>query len=890
MSHQDDANLKVIISRIQQRRGLKQDLPHPLRPGEIGFATDSKQVYIGADTADNISKTYNKTVYLENTLGAQATTLNIANTQIVKFEVPHIRFGKNSSFDGVSKSASWVANLSSTYNLSDNSNVARTVFDTTVANSANSVVNQNQTANAFDADDVTVLIDGKKQVGDSSGTGATVNASYDYNFISGNATGDSHTVYFRTAPTNSQEVAITYYGNSHVNHAIANSVISNGASVTGFHTQMSIPAYRYINPELVLVNPDSGTGFIGLETKHIDVVQEGSGIANVASVTLGNIVVVKDPLDPALYSPDPANASLQIYSGISNVSSTKSGTVHGGELSTFDMGADSLTFTKYANASGGYNGYVWLEGQTGTSSAGNTTVESQHYFHQKLLPIQANSVGTTFTVETPANTFQTARAVTTTQTGAGAKTITGNNEGVSVGDKITFVGSNSTEFTNAPYTVSAVNGAASFTVSETLASPISSGLDYINHGDDVGNVQVFSLSHGMPATSNVVFDVAVGGASANTEVETVHGRTGQDEYVSTTTNTFFVSAASVASNVTGNVSPFITNLSEADGLSIKPGYLVDLSGTSTLNGAIALLNGKQQWIRLSLIPDVNDQVYSYSTDQTQYRLFDDPQNDANTWSALGLSEGHFTRKDHTIKSKLEKWFKNHDGLGGTGILGDERVNIVSNVFINQPYSTESFDSWLVDIDTTNGEIDFNSNDEAGHFAEIINKLYFNTSNADKRGLTTVKTNIELLTTAAQESGQSVSTFTQPQQLTIGTGNVSLTNLGTDATIYDTLFVDYSLVGTTLDPSNANVSRYYNRVGTLMYSGNPSADVQANGVANGVVTINDISTENKDANISGNLSFSASMANGTIAIGCNNALSPTTSNVVMKYVVRRWKSQ
>ena len=980
MSHQDDANLKVIISRIQQRRGLKQDLPHPLRPGEIGFATDSKQVYIGADTADNISKTYNKTVYLESTLGAQATTLNIANTQIVKFEVPHIRFGKNSSFDGVSKSASWVANLSSTYNLSDNSNVARTVFDTTVANSANSVVKQNQTAQAFDADDVTVLIDGKKQVGDSSGTGATVNASYDYNFVSGSASGDSHTVYFRTAPTNSQEVAITYYGNSHVNHAIANSVISNGASVTGFHTQMSIPAYRYINPELVLVNGDTGTGFIGLETKHIDVVQEGSGIASVGSVTLGNIVAVKDPLDPALYSPDPADASKQIYSGISNVSATKSGTVHAGEIltfgvyssaeitrtagtytginptsetltgsnlevtivvdsagaglatvttndrfyrpgdvltvadsllggggapeltfqvasvntreiSTFDMGADSINFTQYESASGGYNGYVWLEGQTPSASAGDTTAETSHYFHQKLLPIQANSIGTTFTVETPANTFQTARAVTTTQTGSGAKTITGNNEGVSVGDKITFVGSNATEFASSnPHNVTAVNGAVSFTIEPvTLAGAISSGLDYINHGANAdanvqSNVQIFSLNHGIPVTSNVVFDTAVGGASANAEVETVGDKD------STTTNTYFVSAASVASNITGNVSPFITNLSDADGLSIKPGYLVDLSGTSTLNGAIATLNGKQQWIRLSLIPDVNDQVYSYSTDQTQYRLFDDPQNDANTWSALGLSEGHFTRKDHTIKSKLEKWFKNHDGLGGTGILGDERVNIVSNVFINQPYSTESFDSWLVDIDTTNGEIDFNSNDEAGHFAEIINKLYFNTSNADKRGLTTVKTNIELLTTAAQESGQSVSTFTQPQQLTIGTGNVSLTNLGTDATIYDTLFVDYSLVGTTLDPSNANVSRYYNRVGTLMYSGNPSADVQASGVANGVVTINDISTENKDANISGNLSFSASMANGTIAIGCNNALSPTTSNVVMKYVVRRWKSQ
>ena len=185
MSHQDDANLKVIISRIQQRRGLKQDLPHPLRPGEIGFATDSRQVYIGADTDDTVSKTYNKTVYLENTLGAQATSLNIANAQIIKFEVPHIRFVKGSStFDGVSKTQSWFANTSTSYNLSDNSNVARTTFDVTVANSGNAVVNQNQTAKAFDADDVTVLIDGKKQVGDSSGTGATVNASFDYNFVS----------------------------------------------------------------------------------------------------------------------------------------------------------------------------------------------------------------------------------------------------------------------------------------------------------------------------------------------------------------------------------------------------------------------------------------------------------------------------------------------------------------------------------------------------------------------------------------------------------------------------------------------------------------------------------------------------------------------------------
>ena len=66
-----------------------------------------------------------------------------------------------------------------------------------------------------------------------------VNASYDYNFVTGNATADSHTIYFRTAPTNAQQVAVTYYGNSRRIKAIANSVIANGATVTG-SIQMSI--------------------------------------------------------------------------------------------------------------------------------------------------------------------------------------------------------------------------------------------------------------------------------------------------------------------------------------------------------------------------------------------------------------------------------------------------------------------------------------------------------------------------------------------------------------------------------------------------------------------------------------------------------------------------
>ena len=87
-------NNKVIISRIQNRRGLKQDLPQPLRPGELGFATDTRQVFIGADPNDAISGGYNKQSIFETTVGAKDFTSSIANNNIVAFTVPFKKYGK----------------------------------------------------------------------------------------------------------------------------------------------------------------------------------------------------------------------------------------------------------------------------------------------------------------------------------------------------------------------------------------------------------------------------------------------------------------------------------------------------------------------------------------------------------------------------------------------------------------------------------------------------------------------------------------------------------------------------------------------------------------------------------------------------------------------------
>lgn len=45
---------RIVIARIQNRRGRRENLPQPLRPGEIAVTSDTKQVWIGGDPVDMI--------------------------------------------------------------------------------------------------------------------------------------------------------------------------------------------------------------------------------------------------------------------------------------------------------------------------------------------------------------------------------------------------------------------------------------------------------------------------------------------------------------------------------------------------------------------------------------------------------------------------------------------------------------------------------------------------------------------------------------------------------------------------------------------------------------------------------------------------------------------
>jgi hypothetical protein len=101
-----DDNNRIIISRIQQRRGQKQDLPQPLRPAEFGFTTDTRQVFIGADPEDQTAS-YNKNLsQFEGTLNAQTLTQAIANNQVIAFTVPFIKYSKG-KFNGTSILRQW---------------------------------------------------------------------------------------------------------------------------------------------------------------------------------------------------------------------------------------------------------------------------------------------------------------------------------------------------------------------------------------------------------------------------------------------------------------------------------------------------------------------------------------------------------------------------------------------------------------------------------------------------------------------------------------------------------------------------------------------------------------------------------------------------------------
>ena len=835
------SNNAVIISRIQNRRGLKQDLPKPLRSGEIGFATDTRQIYIGGDTDLLVNSGLNKIAQFEKTPSAINYTTNIANLQIIKFEIPSKFYDKgNVTWNGINKVTSWLG--------SDVFKSSATVFKNL------------DTDAQFNSNDINVTRDGVILEGDDvTSSVSSVAADKEYAFLQGGTgASDSQNLGFRSAPLVTEEIGLTYYGNSTLITALSKTspdtdVGNYVTGVTSFYedstlwtnlTGGKIPSYRQLNNKNVRVTQSTGIGYIGLEfAKHVTPstdVKYTPGTISYSSPTLGNLFLSRN----------------------SDLEATKSYTISGSNVTITCNPA-----TKSYNVSTSVN-HVYTSGGTG-------------WIDGKVLSVVSVNGTTDFVAQIPTNTAAYTRSVTSKDSG-NANTISmtvQDSDLISVGDGVTFLNNNSSNAKIDNGVVTAVTPATkSVTVNGlTSGASIGAGNMFVTHGDNnSSNVIVYSVNHGFDKTENV--NVAGNGSFSSSMAITSNCEASANAFSVTT------SSAVTSGNNGITITPVLVNGTT----SVTPVIVTDVSNITITNGTgvgtvVARVNALNKWPKLNKVPNADNQLYlthaeSFQKQPEWYDGFRIHSDSAYTQDKLGLTAGNYSKSDSTIKSKLETWMSE--------ALAEPKFNYCTKVYVGQgntgifANSITNFSSYSLTIDEDLKEATFGSREEARDFAEICNNVYFTSQQSGltgyNKGLLNLKTNIELLTRDALEAGEASTAFASPESIGIptSTGNNVLTNLDPDA--YNTFFIEYSMKDTS-SASNEN----YARVGTVMFGADKDQQV---------AFVNDQYSDSHGSATSGNVDLYVHYTTGTdkFDLRANNSLSPATS-VTMNYIVRKWKA-
>ena len=885
------SNNNVVISRIQNRRGLKQDLPQPLREGELGLALDSSQVYIGGDinaSTSNVSS-------FESTTSAISLTQDIANTRIIHFTIPHKRLLAG-HFDGVSTTAQWTTdsntftgsgltvfegNITTTVTGSVSANISGAnvvalsssnafievgdvvtgneitgTVTVTAIDGANITLSSNQTlttANTltftpnniksistnenFKATDVVVIKNDTVLSGDNSNYNPAT--SKDYSFSTTTLASNTHVLNLRVAPSTSDKLYLSYYSNSSILKALNNSgVIYPGTTTNSFYNEYSVPTYRQLNTDLVRVSPTTGTGHIGLEYKHIAVFEDSTAISSPASLSLGNFLIS----DNSLLSASAVNVSA---SG-----------------STVTISAGSSNTPAYGNSGSTYD-FVYL-----------TDADNPVWLNNKALPV-SNVQASTMEVSLPSgNSLATIRSVTSGASGAGnAVTITGNVEGLVQGDYVYFTGSNASVFSSQPYEVTGVNGTTSFTVVQSGVSTIAGDLNYINYGTDNsgGNVQIVSSVHGLPANSTIT----VAGSSNTTLIANGSKTVG----TRITNNTFFIPAtAALTASVTGTFDP---TMGSATTLKHTPVNSINLANSTTLDAVISTVQGISEFPSIAYIPNTTNQIYvttkasfdslgSSTSGGLEFTLHEDT---SGTMAALSLPTGSKTRNTNTIKAKLESWM--------SGLVVSKTVPLFTSAQSNTKFSDSAPNLGTYNLAITNEDankfITFTTRDQASDFNHIVNQIYFKTASPDIKGLVNLSTNIELKTSLSSGAGTKVTTFDDVESVSIPASASAHTVATLSTSSYDSYVIDYTV---TFDgTSDGN----YRRVGQLHASSFYNSTT-----GNATVVFRDDATDVADT-VSGTVSFSAIVDPATNTSILVNAASTVNKITSMKFVTRRWNS-
>lgn len=919
---------KTIISRMQQRRGLKQDLPQPLRPGEFGFTVDSQQLYIGADPEQ--APAYNKTSVYENTTGAVETANAIMSNQMVYFTFPFKKYAKGEP-SGASNSFNWLPTGIRLTGVDTDP-----VFSNTVT-SANNVKNI-MTNSTFTATDLFVKRNSVLQQGNNFATYSTL-ASEDYIFDQANSDGTtSHNLVFRSTPQPNEEITVSYYDKDAIIKLLSNRNGGSGGTQDGFYagtafpsfyTAYNVPAWDQIDTDLIQISDTSGSGYIGLEFKHVAPRAIGTSISNPTNITgLCDLILVT-----------PGNAiSDRLPTGANIVQTTNILEIPVTDTTEFSLTSPNNIISVSQSTTGA--GDNWLTSNSWIISSidsANSTVSvdisDSGYTKFPVTEVLVGSSASDITITSPL--AQGIIAAGSGTNGHFFKMITGN---VTIDDmffRVKVYPNNSTKINGEIWAEDCghykeITTFMSPFESDAVAEEIKNNITgYINWGYG----QIESSGNLMPASGNVVqiyskfsnynnengyANITVSGSSntsliangvkdINQFLEDVLA-TKNELWSSSTPNTFFIEAdAPITSNVTLDHYPNLGDI-VANEFYLNDTLIFDLSATTNLNDIVAQVNSQNEWPLLQLVPGETDSLGNLNklmvtlnpAVTSAYTTFEIVPDQCNTAEALGLSPGKYN-ETNTFKAQLEDWFADLLSQSDCPIINTVAVG---TTYSNDPVTQAKILKYTLPFDETFQELNFASREEALAFNEVVNQLYFQRSTSDIRGLVNIKSNLEIELKTGLTIGDKTVTYVdlngaeqaipqgsptpsptaiQPSQWTDVVGAVFNTS------DYDTYAIEYTIREAAFESASGDG---YQKVGTMYVSGRQDFNL-----GTGDVVFQDNSSEMTDVNMQQYTTSSEgdpvpALHLRVIADGVNvklQAFNRMPQILTMRYLVRRWNS-
>ena len=922
---------------MQQRRGLKQDLPQPLRPGEFGFTVDSQQLYIGADPTQ--APAYNKTSVYENTTGAVETANTIMSNQMIYVTFPFKKYAKGEP-TGATNTFNWLPTSIRLTGVDTDP-----VFSPVVTNSNN--VKSIMTNGTFRATDLTVKKNNKKQEGNNTATYGTLVAE-DYIFNQDNDQGTtSHNLTFRTIPQPEEEITVSYYDKDAIIKVLSNRNGGGGGNQDGFYTGTAfpsfytaydIPEWDQIDPDLIQLSDTSGSAYIGLEFKHIAPRAMGTGVSDPTNLSgLCDLILVTEG-DPVADRLPTGQYILQSGSDV---------TIPVSDTDQFSTTSPNNIISLSQSDTG--IGDHWLTGNSwviDSIDAGNSTVtvsiDDSGFTHFPVSNVILGDDSDLVITSRLAEGLKQASGSWTEQpigqNGHCLKLITGNATIDAMYMRVTSYPSGSKNIggdilaANVMGVYKEISEFKSNVEVASIMSTIESNLThYVNVGygiyDGVNDryqppattphnvVQIYS-KYSNYNNQNGYANITVTGSSVPGQIS--NGVKDINEYLAnviepdvtwtpSTQNTFFIkSDAPVTSNVQLSHYP---NFFNGGNITANQFYQdetlsFDLSGATSLNDVVAIVNAQNDWPLLQLVPGETDSQGNpnmlmltfnpaYTSVFTEFEIVPD---ECGTAEKLGLTTGTYD-ESNTYKAQLEDYFAE--------LLVQPDCPVINTVSVGKLYSTDPITKsrirkYELPFDETFQELNFNSREEALAFNTVVNNLYFQRSTSDIRGLVNIKSNLEIELKTGITIGDKTVTYVDMNGAidAIGPGfnqpttpttwqNVSGARLNTSD--YDSFAIEYTIREAEQD---SGPGQGYQRIGTMYVNGR-----QDFSLGTGDVVYDDVSSEMVDTGLISSTTSSEgdpvpALHLRWVSDGVNiqlQAASRMPNTLTMRYILRRWNS-